>query len=200
MEKEKLIRTTAIIGLIGAIFFALLWTSAVIVDGNWILGEETLSELGGDRPGKVYFNTGVIVMGIMGLLFAYGLYLILKGDLIGRIGSSVLFMGAVALIGVGIFPITTGDYHTFFSYAFFGLMLITMFILALPIWRESRLGPVGGLVTVGALAISLVFLFTSSIPLTEAVAVICLLIWTVTLSTLILTLSMRKKGFVTGSR
>jgi hypothetical membrane protein len=197
MEKENLIRTTAIIGLLGAILFALLWTSAVIVDGNWVLGEETLSELGGDRPGRLYFNTGVIAMGIMGLLFAVGLFLILKEDLLGRIGTSVLFVGAVALIGVGIFPITTGECHTFFSYAFFGLMLATLLLLALPIWRESRLGPVGGIVTVGALATSLVFLFASSIPLTEAVAVICLLIWTVTISILILTLPMRKKGFMT---
>ncbi|NYT11415.1 MAG: DUF998 domain-containing protein [Methanomassiliicoccales archaeon] len=199
MEKKNLMRTTAIIGLIGAILFALLWTSAVIADGNWVLGEETLSELGGDRPGRLYFNTGVIVMGIMGLLFAVGLFLILKEDLLGRIGTSVLFVGAVALIGVGIFPITTGEYHTFFSYAFFGLMLVTMFLLALPIWRECRLGPLGGIVTVGALAVSLVFLFTSSIPLTEAVAVICLLIWTVTISTLILTLPMRRKGFGAGN-
>lgn len=199
MEKKNLMRTTAIIGLIGAILFALLWTSAVIADGNWVLGEETLSELGGDRPGRLYFNTGVIVMGIMGLLFAVGLFLILKEDLLGRIGTSVLFVGAVALIGVGIFPITTGEYHTFFSYAFFGLMLVTMFLLALPIWRECRLGPLGGIVTVGALAVSLVFLFTSSIPLTEAVAVICLLIWTVTISTLILTLPMRRKGLGAGN-
>jgi hypothetical membrane protein len=199
MEKENLMRTTAIIGLLGAILFALLWTSAVIADGNWILGEETLSELGGDRPGRLYFNTGVIVMGIMGLIFAVGLFLILKGDPLGRIGTSVLFVGAVALIGVGIFPITTGEYHTFFSYAFFSLMLVTMLLLALPIWRDYRLGSIGGIVTVGALAVSLIFLFTSSIPLTEAVAVICLLIWTVTISTLILTLPMRKKGFISGN-
>jgi hypothetical membrane protein len=199
MEKDRLIRITAIIGLLGAILFALLWTSAVIIDGNWVLGEETLSELGGDRPGRLYFNTGVIAMGVMGLIFALGLYLILKVDILGRIGCSALFAGAVALIGVGIFPITSGEYHTFFSYTFFGLMLVALLLLALPIWRESRLGPVGGIVTLGALVASLSFLFTTSIPLTEAVAVMCLLIWTVTVSILILTLPMRR-GPESGNR
>jgi hypothetical membrane protein len=199
MEKQNLVRYLAVVGLLGAILFALLWISAVIVDGNWILGEETLSELGGDRPGKLYFNTGVIAMGVMGLFFALGLFLMFKKDLLGRIGTVVLIIGAFALIGVGVFPITTGVYHTFFSYTFFGLMLITLFLLAIPIWRESRLGPVGGLVTAGGLAVSLMFLFTTSIPLTEAVAVICLLIWTVTISSLILTLPLRKKNLYTGA-
>lgn len=185
-NRGSLIRYCALIGFIGAVVFSLMWTSAVVVDGNWVLGEETLSELGGDRPGSIYFNSGVIVTGVMGLIFAIGLYALMDGRLLGQIGAVVAMVGAIALIGVGVFPITTGDYHTFFSYAFFGIMLVSLLLLAYPIWKERRLGPLAGLLTVGALVVSLGFLFTTSIPLTEAVAVICLLMWMVAISVLIL--------------
>lgn len=185
-DRGSLIMYCALIGFIGAVVFSLMWTLAVLVDGSWVFGEETLSELGGDRPGRIYFNSGVIITGIMGLIFAIGLYVLMDGKFLGRIGAVVAMMGAIALIGVGIFPITTGAYHTFFSYAFFGIILVSLLLLAYPIWKEERLGPLAGLLTISALAVSLAFLFTSSIPLTEAIAVICLLIWMVVISTLIL--------------
>jgi len=185
LERQDLIVKCAMMGLVGALIFSYLWVAAVLVDGNWIMGVETLSELGGDRRGSFLFNTGVITMGFAGLAFSSGLYLCLGSPLKGS-GSIVLMVGSVALIGVGIFPITAGDPHTFFSYLFFGLMLFSLAMLVWPLSREPRIGSLGGAVTLGSIVVSLGFLFNSSVPMTEAVAVICLLIWSVTISSLIL--------------
>ncbi len=191
--REELIRDCAMLGLLGALVFACLWTTAVAFDGNWILGEDTLSELGGDRGGRFFFNTGVLTMGIAGLAFSIGLCMVLGSPLRGA-GAIILFVGAMALIGVGAFPINTGEPHTFFSYLFFGLMLFSMAMLAFPVWKNPQIGALGGAITVMSLGISLAFLFVSSVPLAEAVAVICLLIWTIIVSSLILVRSSHRTG------
>ncbi|MBW1939406.1 MAG: DUF998 domain-containing protein, partial [Deltaproteobacteria bacterium] len=180
-----MIRDCAMLGLLGALVFACLWTTAVSFDGNWILGEDTLSELGGNGGGRFFFNVGVLIMGIAGLAFSTGLYMVLGSPLRGS-GAIILFVGAMALIGVGVFPINTGEPHTFFSYLFFGLMLFSMAMLSFPVWKSPWIGALGGAITVMSLGISMVFLFICSVPLAEAVAVICLLIWTITVSSLIL--------------
>lgn len=181
-RKIDLIFIAAICGLIGAIIFSLMWSAAVYVDGHWIFGEETLSELGGDRPGRWLFNSGVIIEGVLALVFSTGMYKLMKGYRAGRIGAAIMFLGGVALIGVGIFPIDTGTPHTVFSYVFFGLMLLALSILILPLFRHTLFGKAMGIITLLAVAISLAFLFSSPIPLTEAVAVICLLIWSSAIS------------------
>ena len=190
---------SALAGLLGALTFAFMWSAAVVTDGHWILGQETLSELGGDRPGRSFFNAAVITEGILGLIFSSGIYRLMKGNNLGRLGSMVFFIGAIALIGVGIFPITTGSPHTVASYAFFGLMLIALLLMIAPIFHHPVLGKVGGVVTIASLIVSLGFLFAAPIPPTEAVAVICLLIWSSAQSLLII-FNRRKMGFVYISR
>jgi hypothetical membrane protein len=78
------VRFGAICGLIGALFFSVMWIVAVFVDGNWIMGKETLSELGGNRPGAFFFNSGVIVEGILGLFYGLGLLHAVRKGKIGR--------------------------------------------------------------------------------------------------------------------
>jgi len=177
-----LVFIAALCGLIGAIIFSLFWLTAVYVDGHWILGKETLSELGGDRPGRLFFNSGVIIEGILSLVFSSGVYRLMKGHKAGRVGTTIMFLGAISLIGVGVFPIDTGTPHTIFSYTFFGLMLLALSILIRPLYRHPVFGKAGSFITLSAVTISLAFLFTSPVPLTEAVAVICLLIWSSTIS------------------
>ncbi|MBM4237551.1 MAG: DUF998 domain-containing protein, partial [Euryarchaeota archaeon] len=139
--------------------------------------EETLSELGGDRAGRMYFNSGVIVEGILGLIFAIGLWRALPRTLGASAGFIVLLLAGISLVGVGIFPITTGLYHTVASYAFFGLSLLAILLFLVPIWKSRTFGPVPGVITGAAVVISLLFLFLTSVPLAEAVAVICLMVW-----------------------
>lgn len=155
------------------------------MDGSWIFGEETLSELGGDRPGALIFNVGVIIEGFLAMVFSCSLLEYMKGSLLGRIGAGLLLIASIFLIGVGVFPITTGDPHTFFSYAFFLTALIALIVLVLPVARRVPMGGGLSILTAGLVLVSIGFLVTSSIPMTEAVAVICLLIWSGSISLVI---------------
>ncbi|MCQ5376222.1 MAG: DUF998 domain-containing protein, partial [Methanomassiliicoccales archaeon] len=151
------------------------------------LGEQTLSELGGNRPGRIFFNTGVILEALLSIVFVFGLRYTLSNDNLGKAGSVVFFLAAVSLLAVGIFPITTGVYHTVASYSFFGLSLIALIILIRPLQLSRVFGAIFSIVTIVAILISLGFLFLTNIPTAEAVAVICLLFWSSIISIRMLT-------------
>ncbi|MEM2943657.1 MAG: DUF998 domain-containing protein [Methanomassiliicoccales archaeon] len=175
--KKLLLRIGAFCGLIGALVFSIMWISAAYVDSNWVLGEQTLSELGGDRPGRDLFNSGVIIEALLSILFVFALRISFENDKLGKLGTDVFFFAAISLLGVGIFPITTGIYHTIASYGFFGLALLALAILIKPLHKSAIFGRLYSMLTLIAITISLVFVFLTSIPLAEAVAVICLLVW-----------------------
>ncbi len=176
-------RLGAMCGIIGSIAFAALWTGAVYLDGNWVLGEMTLSELGDrSRPGSPLFNGGAIFAGIMSLVFSVGLYRVLSASVLGRLGTAILGLASIFLIGVGVFPIDTGMPHTIVSVAFFTLGAIALALLVVPAWKSHVLHRGGGLVTLVLLLISLIGLATLALPAAEALSVGCLLLWTVLIS------------------
>ena len=181
------VRFGAKCGLIGALFFSVMWMVAIFVDGNWILGKETLSELGGNRPGALFFNSGVITEGFLCLFYGLGLLHAIRKGILQRAGIAILLIASFALIMVGVFPITTGFAHGIASYSFFGMSLLAILILVYPLWKEDRFGPNVGIVTLGSAIVSLAFLFATTVPLAEVVAVICLLIWSSLISILMLT-------------
>ena len=186
MNEEKMIMWGALAGIIGAVAFSTLWSLAIITDGHWIFGVETLSELGGHRPGRCFFNTGLIVMGLLSLPFGAVLYRKFEHTNLGKISIGTFVLAAISLIGIGVFPINTGSPHTFFSWAFFSTVIISLTIMLRPIWMFSRLGrPIVvvtlGTVMVGYITIILVATKNMELALSEALVVISLLIWTISM-------------------
>ncbi|MGD0056448.1 MAG: DUF998 domain-containing protein [Methanomassiliicoccales archaeon] len=186
MSPSSWVRFGAVAGIVGATLFSAMWVIAAVKDGHWILGEQTLSELGGNRPGLFFFNSGVILEGTLALVFTFGLWHAMEKTTLQRIGNILLLFASCALILVGIFPITTGLLHGIASYAFFGLTLVAILLLIHPLWTDGDFGPVAGIVTLGAVILSIAFLSFATIALTEAVGVICLLAWSSLLSAMML--------------
>jgi len=173
-------RAGAVAGIIGSIAFASLWMAAAYLDCNWVLGKMTLSELGGSgRPGALLFDLGAMIAGAASLIFSAGLYRVLSTSALGRVGSATLALASVLLIGVGVFPIDTGAPHTFTSLSFFFLSAVAMAVLIVPVWRSHVLHGSGGLLTAVMLLVSLTGVATLEVPAAEALAVGCLLLWTV---------------------
>jgi hypothetical membrane protein len=171
-------RTGAIAGIIGVFEFSVMWISAAIADGHWVLGEMTLSELGGKgRAGAVLFNTGVIVEAILALVFAFGLYKALGKTALSRVAAIGLFAACLALLGVGLFPISTGTPHTMASYAFFGLVVIAIALLIVPIWRSHVFHSSGGIITLLTLLVPLLLAPFINLPTLEMLTVIILMAW-----------------------
>ncbi len=171
-------RLGATAGLIGSITFTTLWAMAAVTDDNWQLGRMTLSELGGrSSPGALLFNSGAVFTGLLSLVFAIGLYRVLSTSLLGRVGSTTLAIASIFLVGVGLFPIDTGEPHTVLSYGFFIVAAVSLALLIVPIWKSHVLHPSGGMLTAVLLVVPLVSIAFLPKAGVEALAVGCLLLW-----------------------
>jgi hypothetical membrane protein len=138
----------------------------------------TLSDLGADRPGRLWFNSGVIIAGIMLTVYSFGLHhVLIKGQLSSG-GCLLMFLSSLALIGIGIFPETSGEIHLYLSWAFFSMAMIGLLVLVLPAFNSAVFGRVARAMTVITPLGSIVILvLIMSIPFAEAISVILLMIW-----------------------
>jgi hypothetical membrane protein len=165
-------------GLVGMIVFALFWSIAIAVDGHWVFGVNTLSDLGADRPGRLWFNSGVIIAGLMLAVYSFGLHHVLVKSQLSSGGCLLMFLSSLALIGIGIFPETSGEIHLYFSWGFFILAMIGLLVLAMPAFNSAALGRIAKamiLITPFGSMVTLVLIM--SIPFAEAISVILLMIW-----------------------
>ena len=107
---------------------------------NWI------SELGGsigETPiwsanglSSLFFNFGIIFTGLFGILFVFSIRKCgIFRNKIGRVGFLLLLIDMFALFGIGIFPITLGELHYYFSIVFFGLIPFIILILGYQIGK-----------------------------------------------------------------
>ena len=153
-----------IVGFI-CIAFAIYYSDWFNWTGNW------LSDLGG-MPGEtpiwaargiasVIFNSGLIITGIMGVVFASAIRKIrMFNTRLGRIGTLLLILNMSALCAIGIFPETTGYLHTLVSLIFFFLVAFSLLVIGTAV-RKSSGKTLGGFVTLlGAISLcSFPFLF-----------------------------------------
>lgn len=90
--------------------------------------ENALSDLGvqeGLTP--ILFNNGLIVSGILALVFSSGLIVLMNGKTLARIGAFVLVLADLALVAIGIFTENARPMHLYASVSFFVLYPISMF-------------------------------------------------------------------------
>jgi len=108
----------------GFIFFA-------IFNAPWFSWyKNALSDLGARNPSNVYFNSGLILAGILEVIFSLGFYKIVHG-VIGKLSAIVLLIDFTSLIGIGVFPETAGRIHLYFSVIFFLLYPISSLLFGL---------------------------------------------------------------------
>ena len=98
------------------------------------------------EPMTVFLSI-VLIIFLMGV-FALGLREIADSDKIGLMSFSLFVLGAISLLGVGVFPITERPYHWYFSVAFFVFMPLSMFSYAVYLYR-------GGMQNLGKMSASM---------------------------------------------
>ncbi len=182
-------RNTAYLGIAGAVLFSIMWMMSIYADGAWVLGAETLSDLGHpSRAGHPMFNAAASIAGVLLTFFALGMYQNHQSYLFGRMAMIVALIASLFLIGVGVFPIHVTPYHTIVSYAFFGLMIVALSLWTYHDYLRGGLAQYFAAFTAVLLAISLTFLALTEIGMAEAVAVVCIMIWAVVQGVRMLTL------------
>jgi len=118
---------------------------------NWT--EYDISVLGVEGSMTALFNWGLILTGLIYLVFAVGLSRNLPSSWAGKSGGVSLILGSLALSAVGVFPRTFNLPHDTSSVAFYGLILLALLLIGVAAIRSSRT-LVGWLsITVGVLLI-----------------------------------------------
>lgn len=109
--------------------------------------EHAFSDLGIEGISAIFFNSGMILGGILALVFSLGLIKILQN----KTGAYMLSLSSFAFIGIGIFPETVYTLHFIVSAAFFMLLAISFLIIGLTIIRDQSERTMGILATLFAL-------------------------------------------------
>ncbi len=166
----------AVIGLIMAFLFAIVWIVAAENDPTWVLGESKLSELGVSTYDFTAdaFKYGCIVSGILCLVFGIGKSLCEDGS---SCASGIMCaVAGIALACVGYFTTeSNADVHDIAAYLLFVFLALAVALSVHGDWTEGK--RINGLVGVILFAMVIACLVGKDIAYTEAVAAICGLIW-----------------------
>lgn len=127
--RKTWIRVSGFFGIITPMiaFACILAATALAPSFSWT--DNALSDLGVmPGPTAVLFNTGLIISGILTILFATGLYLSFEKSALGRFGAMIFSLCAVALTSIGVFMENMRPMHVYASVAFFALFPVSMFV------------------------------------------------------------------------
>jgi len=101
--------------------------------------ENALSDLGVQQGvTAVLFNSGLIVSGLLTLIFTFDLFMFLRGKISGEIGAFILALDALALTAIGVFPENVKPLHLYASVAFFVLFPTSLFFIGTALLQMSQ--------------------------------------------------------------
>ena len=129
--RKKFLRLAGLSGVAAPLFaFTVLGLS--IRSSPWFSWtKNALSDLGVSGPGSYIFNYGLVLTGMLAMVFSLGLYELAESSVSGRLGFLLSVAGDVFLSGIGIFPETSGRIHYYVSVAFFVSMPLSMLALGI---------------------------------------------------------------------
>jgi hypothetical membrane protein len=150
--------------------------------------DNALSDLG-VVPGATssLFNSGLIISGIWCLLFAIGLFILLRESVLGRVGVFVFALACSALVAIGLFPENVTPTHYVVSVMFFVLLPISLLIItgAFGVMGKVRLAVFTLLVAVAAAAPWILLFsvqYVSGVAIPEFASALAGAVWAVVLS------------------
>ena len=170
---------TRIAGICGILLPFVIFTSIglSIVSSPWFAWtQHALSDLGIRQNTAILFNIGIILGGVLALIFSLGLMKLLSN----KIGPRILAFSSCALIGIGLFPETIFTLHFITSAFFFILLTVALLIIGMTIRQNAFERCIGACALMLALIAisSSVFLFhLEGIAIIEALSCFPAFIW-----------------------
>jgi len=116
---------------------ALLLATSLSPRFRWT--ENDISYLGVEGPATILFNWGLILAGVLSLIFAVGLGKSLLSSRFGKWGMVSLLLGSIALSAIGIFPRTISLAHDAASISFFVFIIMAVLFIGIGAITASRL-------------------------------------------------------------
>jgi len=176
---KKQVQLTKIAGICGILIPVVFLGSIAVAMSlspwfRWT--NNAISDLGVEGIAAIIFNNGVIIAGILTLIFSIGLTKILSN----KIGGYFLSMSGISLIFVGIFPEALFIPHYISSVAFFGFLSVSLLVLSFTIKKnpfEKNMGALAFIfVILAGIALYLLTVF-NGIAIPEAFACFPALFW-----------------------
>jgi hypothetical membrane protein len=171
-----IIRVAGICGiLLPFVVFATLGFSIAL--SPWFTWtQHAISDLGIQQNTAMIFNNGIIFGGILTLIFSFGLMKILSK----KIGAYLLFVSALALIGIGLFPETIFTLHFLTSASFFIFLAVALLLIGLTSKKnpfERRIGSLALVFAFVAMGSSVFVFHLEGIAIIEALSCFPAFIW-----------------------
>jgi hypothetical membrane protein len=135
----KRVKAAAIAGFVAPslVFSFILVAIASWSQFNWI--NNALSDLGVvSGITATIFNIGLIVGGLIFLIFAAGLFKFVGVHWIGKVGVVIFGLACIMLILIGVFNESFSPTHYLVSVGLFTLMPISMLVLVAALWIQGR--------------------------------------------------------------
>ena len=149
--------------------------------------ENALSDLGfGKGVSTIVFNSGLVTGGILALLFASGLLVFLRDNVLGRIGAFIFVLATLALTAIGIFPENVKPMHYYVSVVFFVISPISMFVIgtAFLLAAKVKMGVFTFLVAIAAAVVWIIqwtIGFGSNVAIPETLSALSASMWAIVL-------------------
>jgi len=133
---SRIQKIAALCGIIAPIFAFACILSAVASWSQFSWADNALSDLGVQQGiTAVVFNVGLVVSGLLFLVFAAGSFTLLRRQVLGKVGVFIFALSCIALIGIGVFNESFSPTHYQVSVAFFVLFPISLLVLSAAFWR-----------------------------------------------------------------
>ena len=170
------------LGIVAPAIFLVLYAIAMSSDASYTFGKNYLSDLG-VGPGAWAFNSGLIIAGLLLVLFSLlGMRKVLGDVAISRVAVALLAFDGVLLACIGIFTEDYDPEHYIFSVSFFLTFLLTAGLTTISFWKTKALGTFGYAFSAFITALGLILLPMGGDPLSETIAVFTILVWGVAIS------------------
>ena len=137
--ERQLRKVSGICGILAPIVAFACILLSILFASSFSWTDNALSDLGiMPDPTAILFNSGLIVGGLLAIVFAVGLFFFIKDKSVGRVGALLFIIDCLALTGIGVFPENTGSMHLYVSVAFFALFPFSMFLITTYFVLASR--------------------------------------------------------------
>lgn len=132
MSDSKSFTVFWVSGLFGIIspIITLILVGIAISQAYWFSWTgNALSDLGVHEESAVLFNSGLIIGGILNIIFAFGVMHFYQNQTVGKDGAFFLLLAGIFLASIGIFPETApNNIHYIVSVAFFAIFPMSLLI------------------------------------------------------------------------
>jgi len=182
------LKISGVSGILAPIVAFTLISLAIASYPQFSWTENALSDLGVQEDvTAILFNSGLIIAGILALIFATGLFIFLREKMLGRIGAFVLILATMALIAIGVFPENVRPIHYYASVAFFVLFPISMLFIVATFSFTGKV-KMGLFTFVVAMVVAVVWIeyfstrFVSNDAIPETISALSASAWTIVVS------------------